>query len=183
MWHIIQFCIASLLLLLLLPVLIVVGFVVSLDGGTPIYRQKRVGRFGVEFEMYKFRSMVKDADKKGGYQTTECDPRVTSIGRFIRKTSLDELPQLVNVLLGQMSLVGPRPNVMAQKKEYTNDQWALRNSVKPGLTGLAQVEKRSSASWEERWNLDVEYIQRKSFVFDLIILTKTITALFLKKSN
>jgi len=161
----------------------VISFVVSLDGGAPIYRQKRVGRFGVEFEMYKFRFMVKGADKKGGHQTTQCDPRVTSFGRFIRKTSLDELPQLVNVLLGQMSLVGPRPNVVAQKKEYTDAQWTLRNSVRPGLTGLAQVEKRSSATWEERWNFDAEYIQRRSFMFDLIILTKTITALFLKKSN
>jgi lipopolysaccharide/colanic/teichoic acid biosynthesis glycosyltransferase len=123
--------------------------------------------------MYKFRSMVKNAGAIGPYYTASDDPRITRVGRFIRRTSLDELPQLFNVVKGDMSLVGPRPDVPAQRQLYTAEDWQLRCSVRPGITGLAQAELRSEATPEQRLALDLRYAREHSLPMDLCILAKT----------
>lgn len=161
-------------ILLLAPVFCLIALLIKLDSRGPVFfRQTRVGRFGAPFRIFKFRSMVPDAPKIGPYFTSDNDPRITRVGRILRKTSLDELPQLLNVLLGDMSIVGPRPNVFEQRSQYTEEEWVLRNSVQPGITGLAQATKRSAATVEERNTLDLEYVQRSSLWFDvrLILLT------------
>lgn len=152
------------------------------------YAQVRLGKQQRKFKMYKFRSMVVDADKElrkllnlndvdGAMFKMKEDPRVTTVGRFIRKYSLDELPQLVNVLLGQMSLVGPRPPLPREVAEYT-DFDKQRLVVKPGCTGLWQVTLRSEADFEEMVRLDLEYIDRRGFWFDLYVLIRTIVVFF-----
>ncbi|BFO02945.1 sugar transferase [Pseudomonas guariconensis] len=175
--------VSIILLLLLSPLLLVVGFLIKRDGGPAFYKQDRVGLNGQAFRIWKLRSMVVNADKIGGYSTLASDSRITAIGSFIRRTSIDELPQLINVILGEMSLVGPRPNVPAQQSEYTPKQWAIRNSVLPGITGLAQAELRSKASWEQRWELDKRYVYEKSFLLDLKIIVKTALKLFSNNGN
>lgn len=162
-------------LALLWPVWALIALAVRLDSPGPVfYRQERVGRGGRRFWILKFRSMVANADQIGPYQTARGDARVTRVGAILRKTSLDELPQLFNVLRGDMSLVGPRPDVPAQKSLYTPADWAKRNSVRPGLTGLAQATLRSAATPEERRRLDLDYVDRASAVFDLKIILMTI---------
>lgn len=166
--------VASLVLGVIWPLLLACGIAVRLDSpGSVFYTQERVGRGGHLFRIYKFRSMVKDADRIGSYQTAEGDPRITHVGRFLRRTSLDELPQLINVLTGDMSLVGPRPDVPAQRETYSDDDWAKRTSVRPGLTGLAQATLRSSATRRERLALDLEYVARSSVLFDLKVILLT----------
>ena len=167
--------VALLLLGFLLPILALVALAIKWDSkGSIIYKQIRVGRYGKEFGIYKFRSMVANADQIGGYFTTEGDARITKVGAFLRKTSLDELPQIINVLLGDMSLVGPRPDVPAQKKNYTQQDWDKRNSVRPGITGLAQATVRSQAKPNERTRLDLEYVDKQSFWFDVKVLLLTV---------
>ncbi|MGB5077795.1 MAG: sugar transferase, partial [Sphingorhabdus sp.] len=126
---------------------VIVGLILIIkcsDTGPVLFRQKRVGRYCQEFTIYKFRTMVVDAERRGGHATMENDPRITRIGRILRKTSMDELPQLFNVVCGDMSIVGPRPDVPAQQSEYSPEDWKLRHSVRPGITGLAQSTSRSS---------------------------------------
>ena len=164
---------AVLLLVAAFPLFIVVACLIRKDGGPALFKQERVGLHGKTFQIYKFRSMVTNAESLGGYSTQTNDPRITSIGHWIRKTSIDELPQLLNVVKGEMSFVGPRPNVPVQREEYTEEQWKLRNSVVPGITGLAQATIRSQGTWKERYNLDVLYIQNSSFMYDLWILILT----------
>ncbi len=168
--------IAALCFLLLTgPVFIVLALLIRVDSpGKVFYRQTRVGRYGENFGILKFRSMVADADKIGGYSTQVGDARITRVGAWLRKTSLDELPQMINVLLGEMSLVGPRPDVPAQREHYTAVEWDKRNSVRPGITGLAQATMRSAAKPEERTALDLEYVDKQSFLFDLKILLMTV---------
>lgn len=162
-------------LLVLGPLLALLALAVRLDSPGPVfYRQTRVGRHGRTFGMYKFRSMVVDADRVGGYQTRKGDPRITRSGRWLRKTSLDELPQLLNVVLGHMSLVGPRPDVPAQRSLYTDEQWAARVSVRPGITGLAQATLRSEARAGQRLDLDLEYVRTCSIWLDFRILLMTV---------
>ncbi|MFK8036328.1 MAG: sugar transferase [Hyphomicrobiales bacterium] len=156
-----------------IPFLLIAVAIRVQDGGPAFFRQDRIGRDGQIFEMFKFRSMVQDAAKHGSYMTAEGDPRVTSIGRFLRRTSLDELPQLLNVFLGDMSLVGPRPDVPQQQELYTASDWKKRHSIQPGITGLAQVRDRSQATFEARLSSDLEYVDRRSLVLDLKILLKT----------
>ena len=124
--------------------------------------------------MFKFRSMIVGADKLGPYYTTSKDARITWFGRYIRKTSLDELPQLFNVFKGDMSLVGPRPDVYSQKSNYQDAEWEKRCSVKPGLTGLAQALLRSEASIIERLELDLFYVKYRSTELDMYIIAITI---------
>ena len=124
--------------------------------------------------MLKFRSMVVDAERVGGYSTAVGDPRITRMGHFIRRTSLDELPQLFNVLRGDMSWVGPRPDVPAQKGNYSDADWRARHRVRPGITGLAQATLRSAATPAQRLALDLEYVERASLLFDLKILLLTV---------
>ena len=166
---------SALVLAILWPVLALIALVVRLDSPGPVfYRQERVGRGGRRFLIFKFRSMVSNADQIGPYHTARGDARITRVGAILRKTSLDELPQLLNVLRGDMSLVGPRPDVPAQESLYKPADWAKRNSVRPGLTGLAQATLRSAATPEERRQLDLEYVDRASVMFDLKIIFMTI---------
>jgi lipopolysaccharide/colanic/teichoic acid biosynthesis glycosyltransferase len=171
-------------LLLLSPVLLAVAAAVALESGFPVlFRQVRVGRGGTEFGIYKFRSMVKDAAAIGPYHTASDDPRITKVGRLIRRTSLDELPQLLNVLKGDMSLVGPRPDVPAQRTLYTERDWSERCSVRPGITGLAQAQLRSQATPEQRLALDLRYVREHGMLMDLCIMAKTVARISGKGSN
>ena len=171
-------------LVVLAPLLAAVALAVALESGRPVlFRQTRVGLGGREFGMVKFRSMVRDAAAIGPYFTSDDDPRITRVGRFIRRTSLDELPQLFNVLAGDMSLVGPRPDVPAQRSLYSNEQWAVRCSVRPGITGLAQARLRSGATPQERLALDLRYAREHSASLDLKILWWTLARLSGKGAN
>lgn len=174
---------ATTALTLLSPLLLLIALAVKLDSPGPVfYRQNRVGLGGKTFPMYKFRSMVINADRIGGYQTQQGDPRVTRSGRWLRRTSLDELPQLANVLIGDMSFVGPRPDVPQQQTLYSPEDWIYRHSVRPGITGLAQATLRSEATSEQRLQLDLQYISKHSLQFDLKILLMTARQLWTKGS-
>ncbi|WP_433306665.1 sugar transferase [Actinoplanes sp. CA-030573] len=175
---------AAVALLLLLPVLVAVAAWIRIaDGRGVLFKQERAGKDGVPFRMWKFRTMVHDsvamareiglADPFG---LLENDPRITRCGRFLRRTSLDELPQLVNVLTGTMSLVGPRPDVLPQVAHYTAAD-RRRLEVKPGITGWAQVNGREDIDWEQRFALDRWYIDHWSPALDLRILWRTATSL------
>jgi lipopolysaccharide/colanic/teichoic acid biosynthesis glycosyltransferase len=148
------------------------------DRGPVLFRQTRVGKDGVDFELLKLRTMVVDAEKIGaGYAVDKGDARITRVGRVLRKLSLDELPQLWNVVRGEMSVIGPRPTLRYQVEKYTAHQ-ARRLEVKPGITGWAQVHGRASLPWAERIELDVWYVDHRSPRLDLKILAKTPLALF-----
>ena len=171
-------------LVLLAPVLLAVALCVALESGLPVlFRQQRVGRGDREFPLYKFRSMVRDAAAVGPYFTAAGDPRITRVGRFIRRTSLDEMPQLLNVLKGEMSIVGPRPDVPAQRALYTPYDWHARCSVRPGITGLAQALLRSEATPQQRLELDLRYVREHGLWLDLRILFWTLGRLSGKGSN
>jgi exopolysaccharide biosynthesis polyprenyl glycosylphosphotransferase len=177
---------AALLLVVLAPLMIAVAIAVRSDGGPVFYRQSRVGKAGKTFPMIKFRSMVVDADQRqselaqsnqgsGPLFKLRQDPRVTPVGAFLRKYSLDELPQLFNVLSGSMSLVGPRPPLPEEVAGYSRDA-QRKLLVKPGLTGLWQVSGRSDLSWEESVRLDLRYVENWTLALDILIVWKTIGA-------
>jgi lipopolysaccharide/colanic/teichoic acid biosynthesis glycosyltransferase len=148
------------------------------DGGQILYRQVRVGRDGGDFELLKLRTMVEGAETMGaGYAVDQGDPRITRLGRFLRRTSIDELPQLWNVLRGDMSVIGPRPTLRYQVEQYDARQ-RRRLEVRPGLTGWAQVHGRAAVPWAERIELDVWYVENRSPRVDLRILLRTPLALF-----
>ncbi len=171
-------------LALLSPVLVAAALAIALESGWPIlFRQTRLGLCGREFGMYKFRSMVKNAAAIGPYHTAVGDPRITPLGRYLRRTSIDELPQLLNVLKGDMSLVGPRPDVPAQRPLYSDADWAERCSVRPGITGLAQALLRSDATPAQRLALDLRYAREHSLWLDLKIIAWTLGRLSGKGSN
>ncbi|QKE75950.1 sugar transferase [Arthrobacter citreus] len=181
-------------LLVLLPVFIVVAIFIKLEDpkGPIFFYQTRVGRDGKEFKMYKFRSMVTDAEERlkeliqynevsGAMFKMKDDPRITRIGKFIRKTSIDELPQFFNVLLGDMSLVGPRPPLPREVMEYTvYDKQRLL--VTPGCTGLWQVSARNSVGFDEMVQMDIVYISNRSIIFDIQIILKTVGVLLGSKN-
>jgi len=181
--------IAVLGLIVLFVPLLIVGLIIVIDspGASPIFVQKRVGKDGREFKLYKFRSMVPNADKlletlldknemEGPAFKIKDDPRITRVGRFIRKCSIDELPQLWNVIKGDMSLVGPRPPLPREVEQYTEGQH-MRLAVIPGITCYWQVQpQRNSLSFEEWLELDLKYIKKRSFWTDIVILFKTIGA-------
>lgn len=171
------------LALLALPMLGLIALIRLSDGGPAFYRQQRVGRGCKPFYMLKFRSMVVDADSLGGYATATGDPRITPIGRVLRRTSMDELPQLWNVLMGDMSVVGPRPDVPAQRAQYAPDDWKLRHSVRPGVTGLAQATARSNATSAERTALDLQYVRNPNVLSDLYIIALTIRQVLAPTGN
>lgn len=184
MKRIIDIILAFSSLFVLSPLMLTVAALIYLDDrGSLLYKQVRIGFGGREFKILKFRSMVLNADKIGGYSTLDGDPRITKIGRFIRRTSLDELPQLLNVLLGDMSIVGPRPDVPAQRSLYTADEWKVRHQVKPGITGLAQAKRRSEATLEERKSMDLYYAEHSSLWFDIKIIIMTIRQIITKGGN
>ena len=165
-------------LLVLAPVLLGAVLAIALETGFPVlFRQTRVGLNGREFSMYKFRSMVKNASQVGPYFTTDNDPRITRVGRFVRRTSIDELPQVINVLMGDMSLVGPRPDVPVQRSLYTEADWVERCSVRPGITGLAQAMYRSDSSEYQRLEADLRYVREASLWLDLKICWWTLRRL------
>jgi lipopolysaccharide/colanic/teichoic acid biosynthesis glycosyltransferase len=170
--------VASIALLLSAPLLAVVVVAIRLDSrGSAIYRQRRVGKDGQVFEMLKLRTMVEGSDPVGvGTVVTRDDPRVTRVGRLLRRFSLDEIPNLINVLGGEMSVVGPRPTIEAQVADYTPYQ-RRRLEVKPGITGWAQVQGRAGIPWEERIELDVWYVDHRSLTLDLRILGRTFVLL------
>jgi lipopolysaccharide/colanic/teichoic acid biosynthesis glycosyltransferase len=148
------------------------------DGGPVLYRQSRVGRDGADFELLKLRTMVVGAEKLGaGFAVDKGDLRITRVGRLLRRTSIDELPQLWNVVRGEMSVIGPRPTLRYQVERYTERQ-LRRLSVKPGLTGWAQIHGRATLSWDERIDLDLWYVEHRSPRVDLRILLRTPRALF-----
>jgi lipopolysaccharide/colanic/teichoic acid biosynthesis glycosyltransferase len=162
-------------LLVLSPFLGVLMAAIRLESrGSPIYRQRRVGKDGRQFDVLKLRTMVSGAEHMGrGLAVSEGDTRITRVGRFLRRTSLDEVPNLVNVLRGEMSIIGPRPTVPVQVDRYTDRQRG-RLAVKPGITGWAQVNGRTELSWAERIELDLWYIEHRSVRVDVEILRRTV---------
>ena len=157
------------------PVIVWLALLIRLESpGSPLYTQVRVGRDGTPFRIYKLRTMVTGAEFQGaGLAITQGDSRITRIGAFLRRTSLDELPNLWNVLKGEMSIVGPRPTLQGQVDRYTDRQRG-RLSVKPGITGWAQVNGRASLPWRERIELDLWYVEHRSLALDLKILRRTV---------
>ena len=148
------------------------------DGGPVLFRQTRVGKDGKDFELLKLRSMTVGAEHLGaGFAVDKGDARITRVGRFLRRTSIDELPQLWNVLRGDMSVIGPRPTLRYQVDRYTDSQ-RRRLDVRPGLTGWAQVNGRATLAWADRIELDVWYVEHRSPLVDLKILLRTPLALF-----
>ncbi len=163
------------LLLLLWPLFVLVALLIKLDSKGPVlFVQERVGKDGKLFKILKFRTMEVGAEKKGlGYEVVEDDPRITRVGKFLRRWSIDEFPQLINVLKGDMSLVGPRPTLKYQVDQYDSFQ-KRRLEVKPGMTGLATVKGRNLLSWNERIKYDVWYIDNYSLWLDFKIMLETI---------
>lgn len=160
------------LLLVLIPVMIMVGILVRMKLGTPvIFRQQRPGLHKKLFYLYKFRTMTDARDDDGNLEPDHI--RLTSFGQFLRKYSLDELPQLVNVIKGDISLVGPRPLLIDYLPLYTEEQ-AKRHNVRPGITGWAQINGRNAISWEDKFKLDVWYVEHRSLVLDVKILALTL---------
>jgi lipopolysaccharide/colanic/teichoic acid biosynthesis glycosyltransferase len=161
------------------PVLAAAAVAIKLEDGGPVfYRQRRVGHDGGEFDLLKLRTMVVGAEKRGaGWAVNRGDPRITRVGRVLRRLSLDELPQFWNVLRGDMSLIGPRPTLAYQVEQYTPRQ-RRRLEVKPGLTGWAQIHGRAKLPWDERIELDLWYVENRSPWLDLKILLRTPLALF-----
>ena len=157
------------------PLLAVAMVAVRLESpGSPLYRQRRIGLEGRPFEMLKLRTMVSGAEKIGaGLAINEDDPRITRVGALLRRTSIDELPNLLNVLRGEMSLIGPRPTIPVQVEQYTPRQ-RRRLEIRPGITGWAQVHGRASLPWSERIELDLFYIDHRSPALDLKILVRTV---------
>ncbi|AGK55757.1 sugar transferase [Bacillus sp. 1NLA3E] len=182
-------------IIFLMPLFIIVSLLIKLEdpNGSVFFKQIRVGKNGKEFYIYKFRTMVIDAEKQledlfkynevnGLMFKMKEDPRITKIGKFLRNTSLDEFPQLFNVLKGEMSLVGPRPPLPREVKEYTNYH-KQRLYVLPGCTGLWQVTSRNNVGFEEMVMLDLEYIEKRSIFFDLRIIISTFNVLLINKTG
>lgn len=159
-------------LIILSPILIIAAILIRKNLGSPIFfTQDRIGKDGRVFKMIKFRTMLDATDKYGNQLPDE--ERLTSFGKLLRSTSIDELPELVNVFLGDMSLVGPRPLLVEYKDLYSAEQWR-RHEVRPGITGWAQVNGRNSISWAEKFKLDVEYIDNYNLILDIKILFMTV---------
>jgi lipopolysaccharide/colanic/teichoic acid biosynthesis glycosyltransferase len=161
------------------PLLALAALAIKLEDSGPIlYRQERVGKDGVDFDVLKLRTMVVGAESLGaGFAVDQGDRRITRVGRVLRRVSIDELPQLWNVLRGDMSVIGPRPTLRYQVEQYDEHQ-RRRLEVRPGLTGWAQVHGRASLPWAERIELDIQYVERRSPKLDLEILLRTPLALF-----
>ncbi|MCX5634539.1 MAG: sugar transferase [Planctomycetota bacterium] len=179
---IIDLIIAAVLSLILLPLFIIIWLLIKISSpGSVIFRQQRAGKDGEPFIFYKFRTMRTDVDPFGASPKSGEDSRLTKIGKFLREYSLDELPQLFNILKGDMSIVGPRPLYMSQIAEW-NDRHKKRLLVKPGLTGLAQISGRGELTREEKLELDVRYVETAGFGLDLKIILMTIRQVFTRKN-
>lgn len=181
-----DFTVAGLLLLLLVPIFVAVACCIRMESrGPAFFRQRRGGQFGQPFQIYKFRTMRVMEDGESITQARRSDPRITPLGRFLRKTSMDELPQLINVLKGEMSLVGPRPHAVAHDQEFQEriPSYAQRFAMKPGITGLAQVRGFRGETWthdslEGRLSADLEYIRDWSLKGDIRLLLATLKVPF-----
>ncbi len=171
---------AMFFLILLFPLFLIISFLIVLDDGWPVFFvQERTGLKGKVFKMYKFRTFKVFQENKD-IHTYKDDPRITRFGRFLRETSLDELPQLINILLGQMSFVGPRPN-LPEQYEKLNEIQKQRTLIKPGITGLAQINGRNTIPWEKRIYYDLIYIKNFSLLLDIFILYKTVFVVLKKE--
>ena len=170
-----------------LPIAAIVALAIKLeDHGPVLYSQVRVGRFGVDYKVYKFRSMRVDAEKYSGPQlATENDPRITKVGKFIRATRLDEIPQIWNVLNGNMSLVGPRPERPYFVEQFVEEypEYSYRHNVKPGITGLAQVFAKYNTTPYDKLVYDLMYIENFSLIQDLVIMVHTVKIIFTKSAT
>lgn len=180
-----QLC-AIVLIVITSPIMVLIAGIIKLESDGPvIYEQERVGYNGKIFRIYKFRTMVDKAIlQEGGICTHDNDPRITKVGSFLRKTSLDELPQFFNVLKGEMSFIGPRPPLPFHPrpyKDYSADA-KRRFLVKPGISGYAQVVLRNNSTWDQRFVLDSQYVDRMSFLFDAYIVARTFLTL-IKREN
>lgn len=176
MKRIFDFIVSVIILILLSPLMLSVAILVRMKLGSPIFfKQQRPGLHGKPFYFYKFRTMTNEKDEDGELLPDEC--RLTSFGKFLRRTSLDEFPQLINVIKGDISLVGPRPLLMDYLSLYTKEQ-AKRHLVRPGITGWAQINGRNSISWEEKFELDVWYVENRTFLLDMKILFLTVYKVF-----
>ncbi|MDY0404727.1 sugar transferase [Virgibacillus sp. 179-BFC.A HS] len=174
-----DFLFALLATIILSPVLIVVAILVKYKLGSPIlFKQKRPGLNEKIFTMYKFRTMTNETDENG--ELLDDSKRLTKFGKFLRATSLDELPELFNILKGEMSFVGPRP-LLVEYLDLYNETQRKRHTVRPGLTGLAQINGRNAISWEEKFKLDIKYTERITFIGDCLILISTVKKVFLKE--
>ena len=169
-----DFAVAATVLVLTAPLLAVAVVAIRLESrGHPIYRQRRIGLDGRPFDVLKLRTMVQGAEGIGaGMAVDEGDPRITRVGAVLRRFSIDELPNLVNVLRGEMAIIGPRPTIPVQVEQYTDRQRG-RLAVRPGITGWAQVQGRASLPWSERIELDLWYVEHRSWRLDLEILLRT----------
>ena len=179
---VIDLIIAAVLSLILLPLFIIIWLLIKISSpGSVIFRQQRAGKDGEPFIFYKFRTMRTDVDPFGASPKSGEDSRLTKIGKFLREYSLDELPQLFNILKGDMSIVGPRPLYLSQIAEW-NDRQKKRLLVKPGITGLAQISGRGELTREEKLELDVRYVETASLWLDLKIILMTICQVFTRKN-
>ena len=174
-------------LIILSPILLITAIAIKVESKGPvIFKQERIGKGGKVFQIYKFRSMVVGAEKMGtGVYSKKGDSRVTKVGKFIRMTSIDELPQLVNIIKGEMSIIGPRPVLTYHPwkyEEYTEEQ-LKRFDVRPGITGWAQIHGRKQVEWEKRIKFDVEYVEKVNFIMDLKIFLITIYKVIFMKDN
>ena len=178
--RILDFTISLISLIIFSPIFIVVAVLVRVKLGSPVFfRQKRPGKDEKIFIIYKFRTMTDKRDENGNLCSD--DIRLTSFGRKLRATSLDELPQLLNVIKGDMAIVGPRP-LMVEYLPYYTEEEKIRHTVRPGITGLAQVRGRNSISWEEKFSFDIQYVNNMSLMFDLKIIMETVSKV-IKKSD
>lgn len=174
-----DFILSLMAIIVLSPVLIIIGVLVRFKLGSPVlFKQKRPGLNEKIFTMYKFRTMTDEKDENG--ELLPDSVRLTKFGRMLRSTSLDELPELFNILKGDMSIIGPRP-LLIQYLELYNNQQKRRHEVRPGLSGHAQVNGRNAISWEDKFNLDVEYVDNVSFIWDWKIILLTIKKVFVKE--
>lgn len=175
-----DFMLSLIAIIILLPVYLIVAILVKIKLGSPVlFTQERPGLNEKIFKMYKFRTMTSKTDEHGNLLPD--DQRLTPFGKFLRSTSLDELPELFNILLGDMSIVGPRPLLVEYLPYYTEVE-RKRHSVRPGLTGWAQINGRNASKWEERFEKDLEYVNNLSFYFDLKIIFKTVSKV-IKRSD
>ena len=191
--RIFDFILSLLAIIVLLPIFLIIAIIVRIDSkGPAFYVQKRIGLNGKLFKIYKFRTMVVGADKKlrkylkenpealeeyEKYKKLNDDPRTTKIGMFLRKTSLDELPQLINIIKGEMSIVGPRPYLLKEKKDM-GEYYDSIITCKPGLTCIWQVSGRSNLSFQQRLDLDMEYLNKRGIKLDIILIFKTFYKIF-----
>ena len=185
--RVLDFLLSLIAIIILSPVLLIIAIAIKIDSKGPVFfLQERLGKDGKVFKIIKFRTMVVNAEKIGdGLKVkSENDDRITKVGKVLRKTSLDELPQFINVLKGDMSIIGPRPPVTYHPHKYEeySDEQKKRFSVRPGITGLAQVRVRNSASWDDRIKIDVEYTEKFSFIIDIKIFFETFLNIIKRKN-